>query len=67
MLNAEAIEATVSSSNKTENANVVCSSCEQVEREATDQQSEDARRENVAKNDSHSEQLSPEKACDCQI
>ena len=67
LLNAEATEATVSSSNKTENADVVCSSCEQVESEATDQQSEDTRRENVAKNDSHSEELSPEKACDCQI
>ena len=62
LLNAEAIEATVSSSNKTENANVVCSNCVEVESEATEQQSEDTRRENVAKNDNHSEQLSPEKA-----
>ncbi|XP_068720849.1 uncharacterized protein [Montipora capricornis] len=67
LLNAEATEATVSSSNKTENADVVCSSCEQVESEASDQKSEDTRRENVAKNASHSEELSPEKACDCQI
>ena len=67
LLNAEATEATVSSSNKTENADVLCSSCEQVESEASDPQSEDTRRENVAKNDSHREELSPEKACDCQI
>ena len=67
LLNAEATETTVSSSNKTENADVVCSSCEQVESEASDQQSEDTRRGKVAKNDSHSEELSPEKACDCQI
>ena len=67
LLNAEATEATVSSSNKTENADVVCSSCEQAESEASDQQSEDTRRENVAKNDSHSEEFSPEKDCDCQI
>ena len=46
---------------------MVCSSCEQIESEASDQQSEDTRRENVAKNDSHSDELSPEKACDCQI
>ena len=57
----------MSSSNKTENADVVCSSCEQVESEASDQQSEDTRREKVATNDSRSEALSPEKACDCQI
>ena len=49
LLNAEATEATVSSSNKTENADVACSSCEQVESEASDQQSEDRRREKVAK------------------
>ena len=67
LLNAEATEATVSSSNKTENAGVVCSTCEQVESEASDQQSEDARRENLAKNGSHGDQLSPEKSCDCQI
>ena len=68
LLNAEATEATASSSNKTENADVLCSSCEQVESEASDQQSEDhTRRENVPKNDSHSEELSPEKPCDCQI
>ena len=48
-LNAEATEATVSSSNKTENADVACSSCEQVESEASDQKSEDTRREKVAK------------------
>ena len=52
LLNAEATEATVSSSNKTEKVDVVCSSCEQVEIEASDQQSEDTRKENVAKNDS---------------
>ena len=40
---------------------------EQVESEASDQQLEDARREKAAKNDSHSEGLSPEKASDCQI
>ena len=67
LLNAEATEATVSSSNKTKNADVVCSSCEQVKSEASDQQSEDTRRESVAKNDSHSKELSLEKACDCQI
>ena len=65
LLNAEATKATVSSSNKTENADLMCLSCEQVVSEARDQQSEDTRREKVAKNDSHSE-LSPEKACDCQ-
>ena len=57
LLNGEATEATVSSSNNTENADVVCPSCEQVESEASDQQSEDTRRENVAKNDSYSEEL----------
>ena len=67
LLNAEATEATVSSSNKTKNADVVCSSCEQVKSEASDQQSDDTRRESVAKNDSHSKELSLEKACDCQI
>ena len=67
LLNAEATEATWSSSNKTENADVVCLSCEQVESEASDQQSEDTRREKVAKDDSHSEELSPEKACDFQM
>ena len=67
LLPAEAAEATVSSSNKTENADVVCSSWEQVKSEARDQQSEDTRRESVAKNDSHSKELSLEKACDCQI
>ena len=41
LLNAEATEATVSSSNKTEKADVVCSSCEQVQIEASDQQSEE--------------------------
>ena len=61
LLNAEATEATVSSSNKTENADVVCSSWEQVKSEARDQQSEDTRRESVAKNDSHSRELSLEK------
>ena len=44
LLNAEATKATVSSSNKTENADVVCSSCEQVESEARDQQSEVTRK-----------------------
>ena len=34
MLNAEATEATVSLSNKMESAEVVCSNCEQIEREA---------------------------------
>ena len=68
LLNAEATEAaTVSSSNKTKNADVVCSSCEQVKSEASDQQSDDTRRESIAKNDSHSKELSLEKACDCQI
>ena len=67
LLNAEATEATVSSNTKTTKADVVCSSCEQVKSEASDQQSEDARRESVAKNDSHSRELSLEKACDCQI
>ena len=57
----------MSSTDKTENADVVCSSCKQVENEASDQQSEDTRRENVAKNDSHSEELFPEKACDCEV
>ena len=57
LLNAEATEATVSSSNKTENADVVCSSWEQVKSEARDQQSEDTRRESVAKNDSHSKEI----------
>ena len=66
LLNAEAT-ATVSSSNKTENVDVVFSSCEQVESEASDQQSEDTGRENVAKNDRHSEKLSPGKTRDCQI
>ena len=55
----------VSSSNRTENGDLVCLSCEQVASEASDQQSEDTRRENVANNDSHSKELSPEKACDC--
>ena len=64
MLNAEATEAIVSSSNKTGNADVVCLSCKQVESEASDQQSEDTRRENIAKNDSHSDEFSPENACD---
>ena len=57
----------MSLNNKTESADVVCSSCEQVKSEASNQQSEDTRRENVAKYDSHSKELSPEKACDCQI
>ena len=39
----------------------------EVESEASDQQSEDTRREKIAKNDSHSEEFSPEKALDCQI
>ena len=55
------------SSNKTENADVACLRCEQVESDASDQQSENTRRENVAKNESHSKEISPEKACDCQI
>ena len=67
LLNAEAREATASSINKTERADVVCSSCEQVEGEASDQQSEDTGRENMAKNDSNSEELCPDKACECQI
>ena len=49
-------------SNKTEKADVVCSSCEQVESEASDHQSEDISGVNLAKNDSHSEELSPDKA-----
>ena len=67
LLNAEATEATVSSSIKTESADVECSSCEQVESEARHQQSEETSKENVAKNDSHSEELSPDKTCECQI
>ena len=67
LLNADVTEATVSSSDKTENADVVCPSCKQVETYASDQQSEDTRRKNIAKNDSHSEELFLEKACDCQI
>ena len=43
----------MSSSNQTENADVVCSNCEQVESEANNHQSE-----NVAKNDNHSKELS---------
>ena len=67
LMNAEVTETTVSSGNKTEKTDMVCLSCEQVKIEASDQQSEDTRRENLAKNDSHSKELSPEKACDCQI
>lgn len=50
-----------------EDADVVCSSCEQVEREASDQQSENISGVNLAKNGSHSEELSSDKACKCQI
>ena len=39
----------------------------QVEREASDHQSEDISRVNLAKNDSRSEELSPDKACEYQI
>ena len=53
------------SSNKTKNVDVACLSCKQVESDASDQQSENTRRENIAKNESHSEEISPEKACDC--
>lgn len=43
LLNADATEATISSSNKTKSANVVSSSCEQVESESRDQQSQETR------------------------
>ena len=67
LLNAEATEVMVSTRNKSEKADVVCSSCKQVESEASDHQSEDISRVNLATNDSHSKELSPDKDCECQI
>ena len=63
LLNAEATEVTVSSSNGKESADVRCSSCEQVESEASGQQSEKTSRGNVAENDNHSAELSPDNVC----
>lgn len=67
LLNADATEAMIWLSNKTKSANVGFLSCEQVASESHDQLPEETRKEKVANNDTHNEELSPEKACECQI